>query len=61
MLSLAELEALKAKLIELAGPNTDAIAAHLEALNWAIRAEQELEAMRQAGAFRCPRRAKSRR
>lgn len=59
MLSLAELMAIKASLIALAGPNTNAIADHVEALTWAIQTEQELEAMRKAGAFRCPKRAKA--
>lgn len=54
MLSLVELEAVKATLLRLAGENVGGIANHLAALNWAIQAETDIAEIKSAGGFKSP-------
>jgi hypothetical protein len=54
MLSRKELETIKSTILALAADRTTRdVSASLEALDWAIEAETEMDDMRAAGAFKC--------
>lgn len=54
MLSRTEYVAIRAALVRLAGNNVAAIADEIEALDWVIRAEDDIAEIKTAGGFRSP-------